>query len=301
MSDHHHHHHDIAGKNLGWSILINIGITAAQLIGGFISGSLALISDAVHNFTDVISLIISYVANWLKEHKKQTLKQTFGFKRAEILAAFINAVSLIVIAVFLAIEAIKRFTNPQEIKADIVILLAILGIIGNGLSVMLIKKDAKNNLNIQSAYIHLFTDMLTSVAVLIGGLLMKYFGIFKIDAILTLLISVYLFYISWRILLDSVKILMLFTPDHILVRDIEKEILKIEAVRNIHHVHVWQLNDKDTHFEAHVEFKTDIKLSHFDVICEEIEQILAKKFHIYHSNLQPEYKREDPKDFIIQD
>lgn len=297
----HHHHHNISGKNLGWSILINIGITAAQLIGGFISGSLALISDAVHNFTDVISLIISYVANWLKVHKKQTLKQTFGFKRAEILAAFINAMSLIVIAVFLAIEAVKRFSHPQEINANIVILLAILGIIGNGLSVLFIKKDAKTNLNIQSAYVHLFTDMLTSVAVLIGGLLMKYFGIFKIDAILTLLISVYLFYISWRILIDSVKILMLFAPDHILIKDIEKEILKIEIVRNIHHVHVWQLNDKDTHFEAHVAFKTDIKLSQFDATCEEIEQILANKFHIFHSNLQPEYRREDPKDFIIQD
>lgn len=297
----HHHHHDIAGKNLGWSILLNIGITAAQLIGGFISGSLALISDAVHNFTDVISLIISYVANWLKVHKKQTLKQTFGFKRAEILAAFINAVSLIVIAVFLAIEAVKRFANPHQIDADIVIILAILGILGNGLSVLFIRNDAKSNLNIQSAYIHLLSDMLTSIAVLVGGLLMKYFGIFKIDAILTLIISVYLFYISWRILIDSIKILMLFAPDHIFIQDIEKEVLKIETIRNIHHVHIWQLNDHDTHFEAHIEFKNDINLSQFDKVCEEVEEILAQKFHIHHSNLQPEFKRDDVKDIIKQD
>ena len=302
MSNNHSHSHtSLLGKNLLISIILNIVITLAQIIGGYISGSLALISDAVHNFSDVISLIISYVANLLTNKKKQTIHYTFGYKRAEIIAAFINAISLIIIAVFLGIEAFKRFSNPQEIESDIVIWLALLGIAVNGFSVLLLKKDAKNNLNMKSAYLHLLTDMLTSIAVFIGGLLMKYYQIFWIDAVLTLLISLYLIYLSWDILITSVKILMLFAPKHIKIDEVVKEVSNVKGIKNIHHVHIWQLNDKDCHFEAHIEFRNDIKLSDFDLVCERIEQILLKKFQINHCNLQPEYKRDDIKEIIIQD
>jgi len=137
---HHHSHHELSGRNLFISILLNIVITVAQIIGGFISGSLSLISDAIHNLSDVISLIISYIANLLTNRKKQTLEKTFGYKRAEIIAAFINAFSLIVIALFLGIEAIKRFNDPKIIDSNLVIWLAILGILFNGFSVLLLKK-----------------------------------------------------------------------------------------------------------------------------------------------------------------
>ena len=283
------------------SIILNLVITIAQIIGGFISGSLSLISDAVHNFSDVVSLVISYIANLLTNRKKQTIHYTFGFKRAEIIAAFINAISLIVIAVFLGIEAIKRFNNPQNIESDVVIWLALLGIAVNGFSVLLLKNDAKHNLNMKSAYLHLLTDMLTSVSVLIGGLLMKFYQIYWIDAALTLVISFYLIYISWDILIASIKILMLFAPKHIKIEEVVHEVLNVEGIRNIHHVHIWQLNDKDCHFEAHIEFKNDIKLSDFDLICERLEKILLDKFQINHCNLQPEYNRDDVKEIIIQD
>ncbi len=298
---HAHRQNELSGKRLLFSIFLNIIITVAQMIGGFISGSLALISDAVHNLSDVISLIISYTANLLTNRKQQTLHQTFGFKRAEIIAAFFNSATLIVIAVFLAIEAFKRFNNPQEIESNLVIWLAFVAILGNGLSVVLLTKDAKHNLNMKSAYLHLMTDLLTSVAVLIGGILMKFYQIYWIDALLTILISVYLLYMSWEIFIDSLKILMLFAPKDLDIDDIQKEILKIEKIKNIHHVHIWQLNDHDIHFEAHIEFKRDINLSDFDKICYTVEKLLLDKFHINHSNLQPEYDRDDHKEFIIQD
>jgi len=302
MGHHHSHNHPtLTGKNLLFSIILNLIITIAQLIGGFISGSLALISDAVHNFSDVISLIISYVANILARKKKQTPQHTFGYKRAEIIAAFINAASLVIVAIVLGIEAFQRFNNPQQINSNLVIWLAILGIAVNGFSVLLLKKDANHNLNMKSAYLHLLTDMLTSVAVLIGGLLMKYYQIYWVDALLTLLISVYLIYISWSILVSSLKILMLFAPEHIKISDVENEIIQLKEVRNIHHVHIWQLNDHDCHFEAHIEFKNNVQLSDFDVVCEKVEQILAEKFHIFHSTLQPEYNRDDSKEIIKQD
>lgn len=299
--NHSHDHPTLTGKNLLLSIILNIVITVAQIIGGLISGSLALISDAVHNFSDVISLIISYGANILTRKKLQTLEYTFGFKRAEIIAAFFNAASLIVIGVFLGIEAIKRFSEVKEIQTGLVIWLAILGIAANGLSVLLLKNDAKHNMNMKSAYLHLLSDMLTSVAVLIGGLLMKYYQIYWIDALLTLIISFYLIYMSWTILIDSLKILMLFAPSQIKIKEVVAEVQKVSGVKNIHHIHIWQLNDHECHFEAHLEFNEDIKLSQFDLVCEEVEKLLMEKFHIQHSNLQPEFKRNDLKDIIIQD
>jgi len=302
MGHHHTHQHgQLSGNRLLFSIVLNIIITASQVIGGIISGSLALISDAVHNLSDVISLIISYVANILSNKKKQTLHQTFGFKRAEIIAAFINSSTLIIIAVFLAIEAVKRLNDPREIASDLVIWLAFIAILGNGLSVLLLKKDANHNLNMKSAYLHLITDMLTSVAVLIGGLLMKYYQVYWLDAILTIIISIYLLFMSWSIFIDSLKILMLFAPKHLEIEAIQKEIISVPEIDNIHHVHIWQLNDHDIHFEAHIEFNKDIKLSDFDQICSKVELILFEKFHINHSNLQPEFERDDHKDFIIQD
>ncbi|MDZ7612509.1 MAG: cation diffusion facilitator family transporter [Flavobacteriaceae bacterium] len=295
------HSHQLSGRKLFFSIILNISITVAQFIGGIISGSLSLISDAVHNFSDVISLIISYIANTLTNRRKQTSHQTFGYKRAEIVAAFVNSASLIVIAVFLAFEAVKRLQNPVELESNIVIVLALLAIFANGFSVLLLKKDAHHNLNMRAAYLHLLSDMLTSVAVLIGGILMKYFQIFWLDGVLTILISVYLLFMSWHIFKDSLQILMLFTPKHIKIEEIQREIIKIDGIKNIHHVHIWQLNDSDLHFDAHIEFKRDILLSEFDEKCSEIEKILSDKFEIHHSFLQPEYSRNDKKELIIQD
>ena len=298
---HPHQHDQLSGNRLLFSIILNIVITASQIIGGIISGSLALISDAVHNLSDVISLIISYVANILSNKKRQTLHQTFGFKRAEIIAAFINSSTLIIIAVFLGIEAFKRLNDPREIASNIVIWLAFIAILGNGLSVLLLKKDADHNLNMKTAYLHLITDMLTSVAVLAGGLLMKYYQIYWLDAVLTIVISIYLLYMSWSIFLESLKILMLFAPKGLEIKAIQDEIIAVPEIENIHHVHVWQLNDHDIHFEAHIEFNKDISLSDFDKICATVENILFEKFHINHSNLQPEFERDDHKEFIIQD
>lgn len=298
---HTHHHPKLSGKKLLVSIILNVLITVAQIVGGIISGSLALISDAIHNLSDVISLIISYIANLLTTKKKQTLHQTFGFKRAEIIAAFLNATTLIVIAIFLGIEAFKRWNNPQEIQSDLVIWLALVAILGNGFSVLLLKSDAKSNLNMKAAYLHLLTDFLTSVAVLIGGFLMKWYSIYWIDTLLTLLISIYLLYLSWSIFIDSLKILMLFAPKNLNIQDIVDEVSKINHIKSVHHVHIWQLNDHDIHFEAHLEFDRDINLSDFDLVCEKTEQLLKEKFNIYHCNLQPEFNRSDSKEIIIQD
>lgn len=299
-NNHSHSHQDLKGRNLLISILLNILITASQIVGGIVSGSLALLSDALHNFSDVISLIISYIANLLAG-KEASLSKTFGYKRAEILAAFINASTLIIVAVLLIIEAIKRFVDPQEIESNLVIWLSFIAILGNGFSVLLLKKDSKVNMNMRSAYLHLLTDMLASVAVLIGGLLMKYYEIFWVDSLLTLVIALYLIWVGFDLFKDSFKVLMLFTPSALQIKDIIKELSIIEEIKNVHHIHVWQLNEEETHFEAHVDFKKDIKLSDFDKVLNQIEEILYHKFQINHVNIQPEFGKCDSKEVIVQD
>ena len=291
-----HHHHKHNTKNIGITILLNTVITVAQIIGGIISGSMALLSDAMHNFSDVLALIISYIAKKLYV-KENTLNRTFGYKRAEILAAFINSATLIIIAVILIVKSIERFANPQDIHGNIVIYLAVLSILLNGLSVLLIKKDSKKSMNIRSAYLHLFTDMLTSIAVLVGGFFIKYLGWNWIDNVLSLGIAAYLIYSSWEIFTASLKIMMQFTPEDIDIKKIVSKINKIEGVKNIHHIHVWKLDEHQIIFEAHIDVNNDIHVSQFEKILLLINNILIKS-GIHHSNIQPEYNIVDNKDII---
>jgi len=298
--NHSHSHSDLKGRNLLISIFLNIVITAAQVIGGLLSGSLSLLSDALHNFSDVVSLVVSYIADRLSK-KAASLQKTFGYKRAEILAAFINAATLIIIAILLIIEAVERFQNPQEIESNLVIWLSIVAILGNGFSVLLLKKDSDSNMNMKSAYLHLLTDMMASVAVLIGGLLMKYYQLFWVDSVLTFAIAVYLIIMGYNLLKDSFKVLMLFTPEDIEVEDIVNVVQDIDLIKNMHHVHIWQLNEEEIHLEAHIDFTQDISLSQFDVVLREIETLVFKNFGINHVNIQPEFGKCDDKDVIVQD
>lgn len=297
---HDHSNHHVQGKNLIYSILLNLLITVAQIIGGIASGSLALLSDALHNFSDVLSLVFSLIAHKLSR-KKATEDHTFGYKRAELIAAFVNASTLIIVAFILIYGATDRFFHPKSIESNLVIWLSLLGIVVNGGSVLLLQKDAENNLNMKSAYLHLLTDMMASVAVLVGGLLMKYFGWFWVDGVMTILIALYLIVVGIDLLKTSTKMLMLFTPDEIDIKEIVEEVKKIPGAGILHHIHVWYLNEDELHLEAHLDCSEDIKLSEFNEISYKIEQLLLEKFHINHINIQPEYKKEDPKDIIVQD
>ncbi len=297
---HSHDHPDLKGRNLIISILLNSLITVAQVVGGLVSGSLSLLSDALHNFSDVLSLIVSYIANLLSKRPSSNNK-TFGYKRAEIIAAFVNAAALMIVAVILIIEAIERFQNPKEVESNLVIWLSLLGIVANGFSVLLLKKDANSNMNMKSAYLHLLTDMMASVAVLIGGILMKFYHWYWVDPILTLAIAIYLIYMGFDLLKQSIRVLMLFTPNSIEVHKIVESIGKIGPVKNIHHVHIWQLNEDEVHLEAHIDFNKDIRLSEFDAILEQIEEEVYHRFGINHVNIQPEFGKCDSKQLIVQD
>lgn len=295
-----HSHPDLKGTKLLLSILLNIVITVAQVIGGLISGSLSLLSDALHNFSDVLSLSVSYVADRYSK-RDASVEKTFGYKRAEIIAAFVNSATLIIVAIYLIYEAILRFSNQQPIESGLVIWLAVLGIAVNGFSVLLLYKESKSNMNMRSAYLHLFTDMAASVAVLIGGLLMKYYEWFWVDSLLTLLIALYLIVMGFSLLKSSYKVLMLFTPDDLSLEVINEAICKIPEIKNVHHMHIWQLNEQETHLEAHIDFYEDVTLTQFDSVLTKVEEMLYHDFGINHVTIQPEHQKDDPKDIIVQD
>ncbi|MFM1807660.1 MAG: hypothetical protein RLZZ242_385 [Bacteroidota bacterium] len=299
MSEH-HGHAKLSGSKLLWTILLNISITLAQFIGGILSGSMALLSDAVHNLSDVISLVVSYVANRLAR-RKATTDKTFGYKRAEIIAAFINATSLILIAVWLIYESILRLLSPSEIEEVTVIYLSLIAIMGNGLSVLLLKNQKENNLNIRSAYIHLFSDLLASVAVLIGALAISFFNWHIIDPILSIAISIYLIYLSYDLLKDSMQILMLYTPYEVNLNEVIQAVHAFSEVKKLHHIHIWKLNETEIHLEAHIDLNENLDLKAFNVLQQRIEQMLLDRFKINHITLQPEYNKDDSKAFIVQD
>jgi cobalt-zinc-cadmium efflux system protein len=294
-----HHHHDHGNKNLGITIILNLIITLAQVIGGFISGSMALLSDATHNFSDVLALVISYVARKLS-FRKSTESKTFGYRRAEIMASFLNSGTLLLVSAILTYGAVERLFTPVIVEGGLVIWLAGLSIMLNGLSVLLIKKQAKESMNIRSAYLHLFTDMLTSIAVLAGGFAIKYLDWQWLDPVISLGIAVYLIYSSWSIFAESLKIIMQFTPSGIDIRKINDEVCKIDGIKNMHHVHLWQLNEHEIMMEAHIDFEKDIRISEFEQKLPEIENAL-KKFDIHHFNIMPEYQREDNKEIVHRD
>ena len=293
---HHYHHHQKNGNNLIISIILNVLITVAQIIGGLLSGSMALLSDAAHNFSDVLALLFSYVAEKLSG-RKRTLKQTFGYKRAGIFAAFTNSATLMIVATILVREAIERLMNPKPIDGNIVIYMAALGILFNGLSAMLVKQGAKTDINMRSAYLHLFTDMITSLGVFAGGFAITFLGWYWVDGVLTIAISIYLIYSSWGIFYASLRIFMQFTPVQISIEEIAGKIMGIQGVRNIHHVHVWKLDDHEMMFEAHLDLKEDFTISHFELILEQVDSVLHH-FDIHHYNIQPEWERADEKSLI---
>jgi len=293
-----HHHHEVSGRNLFWTIVLNVIITLSQIVGGIISGSLALLSDAMHNFSDVLALVIAYAANRMAA-RPNDVQRTFGYKRAEILAALFNASVLIGIAVFLIVEAFHKFYHPEPINSVWVIGLGALSIVLNTASVLLIKEDSQESMNVRAAYLHLLTDVMTSIAVVLGGVLMYYFGIFWIDPLISALIALYLIWASFGLVKESSAILMQFTPEGIDVDEVVKAIESEPEIADVHHIHIWKLNDHQINLEAHLDFKEDVALSVSNRVIDRLEKKLHDTFDIEHTTFQCEYDRSDTKEKIV--
>jgi len=300
MHEHNHQHNKSIGRNLIITIVLNFGITSFQIFGFFVSGSLSLLSDALHNFTDVFALVISWVANRVSR-KENTIKATFGYKRSEVLAAFINTVTLFVVAAFLIIEAIQRVIEVEQVTIDTkwVIWGALVSIIGNFLSVLVLYAQSKDNINVKASYIHLLSDLFTSIAVLIGGVIMHFYQIIWIDALLSILIAIYLLILSVKLFGKTLNILMQFSPIKITKEDIHNIVLQFNELENIHHLHVWEITSGRTMLMAHMDFKSNIDLKSANAIMIKVSDIFKNKYKIFEVTLQPEFDYKDDKSLIV--
>jgi len=285
---HGHKHDEINSKNLFTVTALNIVITIAEIIGGLLSNSLALLSDAIHNLGDTVAIFLAYIANKISK-REATTRKTFGYKRIEILAALFNSIALVVITIFLFREAWLRLGNPEPIKGLMMFIVASVGLLANFFAVILLKNDSKKNINIKAAYLHLLGDTISSVAVIIGSVLIYFYKIYWIDPVLTILIGLYILKETYSVLREAVDILMQATPRSVKIPDVKKELEEIPGIDNIHHIHIWQLSDNQIHFECHADTSTDLKITETEEILEQFRNILKTRFSITHITVQFEH------------
>ncbi|MEZ4525434.1 MAG: cation diffusion facilitator family transporter [Desulfobacterales bacterium] len=284
----HNHNHtasvaDTGGSRLLITLLLNFVIPSAQIIGGLYAHSVALISDAVHNFSDFTAILIAYFAFRIGQ-KGVSLSHSFGYRRAEVLAALFNVMILTAVSLFIIREAAERFLHPQPVMGELVMWIAAIGVAGNGLSAWLLHKDAEHSLNVRGAFLHMMGDLFTSVAVLVSGLILMFRPWYWLDPLFSLLIVVFILKNCWTVLKEAVTVLMNATPVHIDLMDVQKKIEEVPEVCGAHYLHAWHAGTGIA-FSAHV-VVADQMLSGTEKLAQTIREKLSHVFGIDHAVLQ---------------
>ena len=283
----HSHQHDKQTKLSRLKIaliLTSLGMFF-EFIGGFLSNSLALISDAGHMLTHIFALGMSYFAIILSL-RSPTKKRTYGFYRAEILAAFINGVVLILITAYLAYEALKRFVSPEEIKASEMLLVAGFGLVINGISTFLLAGVCKHDINIKSAFLHEIGDMISSIAVVIAGIIIFYTKNYIIDPLLAFFICGLIVVWAVKLIIESANILLEATPKHLDIDEVIQVLRnEVKGVHEVHHLHAWTIASSMYALTAQIVIE-DCKVSTANELLEKINKLLEERFHIEHTNIQ---------------
>jgi cation diffusion facilitator family transporter len=290
---HHHAHHvdvqDTSGSRLLLTLALNFIIPVAQIVGGIIANSVALISDAMHNFSDFTAVLISYVAFRIGQ-KGASPENTFGYQRAEVMAALINGAILVGASIFIVYEAAVRFQHPQPVIGRIVMILAGVGILGNGFSAWLLHRDSKHSINIRGAFLHMLGDLLTSVVVLITGAILIFRPWYWLDPLLSLLIVIFILKNCWSVIKEATTVLMNATPKGIDIHQIKNFLENIPEVCAVHYLHAWNVSSSSIAFSCHVEVN-DQTVSQTEVLSKKIRHDLYHRFGIDHPILQFETVR----------
>lgn len=277
----------ISDSRLLWCVGLNQILTIGQVVAGVMSGSVALLSDAAHNFSDANSLLIAYIARRIS-HRPANEQYTFGYRRAELIGATINLTLLAAVGVFLTYEAVMRFLHPSEIVGWLMAAAAILAIVVDVGTAWLLWSMSEGSLNVRAAFTHNLIDALGSLAVLIGAIAVIYLGWTWIDPLLTLLIAGYVLWQVAIMLPQAVRILMEGTPVGVSVTAVIDRASTVADVIAMHHVHLWQLDENHRALEAHVVI--DIQRSpELETIKRAIKTILRDEFQIHHSTLEFEF------------
>lgn len=282
---HHHHHNEVTQKSVKLLILsfvINMLLSVAEIIGGIISGSVSLIGDALHNTSDAFSILIAVIAFKIG-NKKASAKYTYGFKRAEIIGGFVNLILLFISGCYLLAEGIERLINPQQIDGLLIIWISVLALIIDALTAKISHHDAHHNSNMKMVFIHNLADAFGSIGVIISGLCIMWFDLYRVDGIVALLIAFYMIFQSVVSFPQIVNILMNAVPDNIDIEQVKNSLLAIKNIKNVHHLHLWCISEHNVAIECHIESDNN------DIIVE-ATQLLKDKFGITHCNFQVENK-----------
>ena len=291
MAGHHHHHVDpeAGDARVFWAIAVNLGLTLAQIAGGIFSGSLALIADAIHNLSDALSLVIAFAARKIARRPADA-QMTFGYGRAEIVAALVNYTTLIVIGVYLVYEAVLRFIEPQGVDGWMVVIIAAIALAVDLVTAMLTWSLSKESVNIRAAFLHNVADALGSVAVIVSGILIILYDWRLVDPAVTLMIAGYILWQSFLEIGPVIRILMLGTPPDIEAKEVLAAICDVEGVSDVHHLHVWQMQEHENAVEAHLVIDAG-RWGDADALKQAARDMLAEKFAIRHSMLETECSR----------
>lgn len=268
------------------AMAITATFTLVEFVGGLLSDSLALMSDAGHMFTDTIALGLSLAAVRIAL-RPPTEEKTFGFLRAEILAAFINGSTLVVITLVIFYEAAQRLLNPPDIDAPLMLVVAVAGLAANAAGVFVLRDRSKSNLNVRGASLHMIGDLLSSVGVILGALLIMFFGVQSVDPILSILIGAVILFGAWRLISQSTMILLESVPSHVRLNDVKESLLGIEGVVDVHDLHIWTLSSGLHALSAHILVK-DQMVSNCSAVIEKCENLLSREYAISHTTFQIE-------------
>ena len=291
MSGHNHHHHaPESDRGLILAVGINLFLTLAQVIGGVISGSLSLIADALHNLSDAASLGIALFARKISRKPADEFK-SFGYQRAEVIAALINLTLLIVVSLYLIYEAVWRIIEPQAITGWIIVVVAGIALIIDMITAMITFRMSKNNMNMKAAFLHNLSDAFASIAVVIAGTLIILYQWYWVDTLLTFLIAGFVLWQGVVMLPKTIHLLMEGTPENLELEDIRSTIEGLEGVEEMHHVHVWSLDEKRVALEAHIVVTTD-ELKEVELIKGNVKLALKEEFDISHSTLEFEHHQD---------
>ena len=271
-------------RRVSIAIWANAILTVAQVVGGILSGSLALIADALHNFSDMASLAIAFAARKISRRPADA-RMTFGYGRIEIVAALINYTTLILIGFYLIYEGGMRFIDPPQVAGWTVVILGGVALVVDTLTAMLTYSMQKGSVNIRALFLHNLSDALASVAVIVGGALILLYDMRWVDPAITILIALYILYLAFTEIGGTIRTLMLGSPPEIDTDAVIAAMAEVDGVAEVHHVHLWQMGEHAAALDTHVVIE-DGAWDRLEAIKRDIKDVLAGKFDVHHSTLE---------------
>ncbi len=284
---HTHHHHGATGKRLLLSLLATVAFVVVEIVSGLKAHSLALLSDAGHNFTDALALLLAWFAFYIESRPASNTK-TYGYQRAGVLAAFVNALTLVVLSGFIFYESYQRFLTPEPVAELIMLGVATTGLVVNVGIMLALHAASRHDLNIRSAFVHMLGDALGSVGIIIGAVFIHWTRYYWIDPLLSVLIGVLILWTAWGIIKESLNILLEGLPRGIQLDAVVAEVRLLPGVIDVHDVHIWSLASHTHALSCHVLIE-DVPLSASESILHAVNELLARRFDITHTTVQFEH------------